>query len=103
MRRSRSAGSAAAEEALALLVSGAVKSQAAAAAAVGISEGRLSSVKTQLKPAYYKFRPHSTEVVDGRAVWRRVIHQVGLGVCLSVCIARPLLFCLKVVFSGCRV
>ena len=41
-----------------------MKSQAAAAAAVGISEGRLSSVKTQLKPAYYKFSQHSTEVVE---------------------------------------
>ena len=50
MRRSRGAGKAAAEEALALLVSGAVKSQTAAAAAVGVSQGQLSSVKTQLKP-----------------------------------------------------
>ena len=64
MRRSRGAGKAAAEEALALLVSGAVKSQTAAAAAVGISEGRLSSVKTQLKPAYYKFNLQPTEVVE---------------------------------------
>ena len=64
MRRSRGAGKAAAEDALALLVSGAVKSQTAAAAAVGVSQGQLSSVKTQLKPAHYKFTQQPTEVVE---------------------------------------
>ena len=64
MRRARGAGKAAAEEALALLASGAVKSQTAAAAAVGVSQGQLSSVKTQLKPAHYKFSQQPTEVVE---------------------------------------
>ena len=49
---------------MALLVSGAVKSQTAAAAAVGVSQGQLSSVKTQLKPAHYKFTQQPTEVVE---------------------------------------
>ena len=60
----RGAGKAAAEEALALLLSGEAKSQAAAAAAVGISEGRLSSLKTMLRPAQLKFNKKPTELIE---------------------------------------
>jgi hypothetical protein len=63
-RRVRGAGKAAAEEALALLLSGEAKSQAAAAAAVGISEGRLSSLKTLLRPAQFKFNKKPTELIE---------------------------------------
>ena len=62
-RRAPGAGAAAAEQALALLHSGEVSSQAAAAAALGISQGQLSALKTQHRPAYSKFNQQPTRLV----------------------------------------
>ena len=53
----------AAEQALALLLSGEVSSQTAAAAALGISKGQLSVAKAQHKPPYFKFNQQRTERV----------------------------------------
>ena len=62
-RRSPGAAVAAAEQALALLRSGELSSQTTAAAALGISQGQLSAVKTQHSPAYCKFNQQPTRLM----------------------------------------
>ena len=62
-RRPPGAGARAAEQALALLVSGEVSSQNAAAAALGISKGQLSVAKTHQMPPHFKFNQQPTERV----------------------------------------
>ena len=62
-RRPPGAAALAAEQALALLVSGEVSSQNAAAAALGISKVQLSVAKTDQMPPYFKFNQQQTERV----------------------------------------
>lgn len=76
-RRAPGAAAVAAEQALALVQSGEMSSQKAAAAAFGISDGQLSTLKTRRWPAHCKFNTQPTQLVSASGV--TYMKEMGVG------------------------